>query len=173
MYASHGEQVQQVQDERRGRACAPPSMARFARAGAAALALGLATACGGGSAPPDTGFDPQQPPTSSPAMTLISEAGTWTVAMWAYPQPARRGPADILFAVSDGAGVPVDGLTVETQPWMPAHGHGASTPPAVAPLGAGRYWAMPINFYMPGRWELRTTLAGEVTDRVVFVLDVP
>lgn len=106
-------------------------------------------------------------------VTLASEGGTWTVGMWVFPEPARRGPADVLFAISDQVGAPVDGLTVGTQPWMPAHGHGAATSPVVAGLGEGRYWAMPINFYMPGRWELRTTLAGGVTERVVFVVDVP
>lgn len=138
----------------------------------ASLLVGLVPACGAGGTSP-TGFDPEHPPTTPPMVTLASEGGTWTIGMWVFPEPARRGPVDVLFAISDQAGAPVDGLSVQTQPWMPAHGHGAATSPVVAGLGEGRYWAMPINFYMPGRWELRTTLAGDVTERVVFVVDVP
>lgn len=113
------------------------------------------------------------PPDTAPAMALISEGGTWQVSLWSFPDPARKGLNDVVYRITDQAGIVADDLVVETQPWMPAHGHGTSTVPTVSPQGAGLYWATPVNLYMSGRWELRTTIGADNADRVVFVVDVP
>ena len=134
-------------------------------------AAALLAACGGGDAP--AGYDPTMPPETPPALTMTSESGTWVVSAWLYPERARKGANEVVFGIVDGAGAPADGLVVRTQPWMPAHGHGTSTVPTVSPQGAGLYWAMPVNLYMAGRWELRTTITGAVEDHVVLVVDVP
>jgi hypothetical protein len=131
----------------------------------------LAPACGSEAGEP-TGYDPTMPPATVPHAMLTSVDGTWDVALWVFPEPARKGTNDVVFRVLDRAGGPADDLSVGTQPWMPAHGHGTATVPAVTALGDGFYWAMPVSLYMAGRWELRTTITGDVTDRVVFVVDV-
>lgn len=113
------------------------------------------------------------PPQTAPAMTLTSEGGAWEVSLWSYPDPPRKGLNEVVYRIADRTGVATDELTVETQPWMPAHGHGTSTVPSVSPQGAGLYWSRPVNLYMSGRWELRTTIGGDDADRVVFVVDVP
>jgi hypothetical protein len=134
------------------------------------LAL-IAAGCVGGSQP--GGYDPTMPPATPPAMTLTSEGGAWEVSLWSFPDPPRKGLIDVVYRIADKSGSATDGLTVEAQPWMPAHGHGTSTVPTVRPQGAGLYWATPVNLYMSGRWELRTAIGDGSADRVVFVVDVP
>ena len=113
------------------------------------------------------------PPETPPAMTLTSENGAWQASLWWFPDPARKGLNDVVYRIADQTALATDGLTIETQPWMPAHGHGTSTVPDVTPQGAGLYWATPVNLYMSGRWELRTSIGGASEDRVVFQVDVP
>ena len=138
----------------------------------AVLFSGLAPACGSQTGEP-TGYDPTMPPATAPHTTLTSVDGNWDVALWIFPEPARKGTNDVVFRVVDRDGTPEDGLAVGTQPWMPAHGHGTAAVPSVTAQGDGLYWAMPVSLYMAGRWELRTTISGDVTDRVVFMVDVP
>jgi hypothetical protein len=138
----------------------------------AALLSTLAPACGSETGEP-TGYDPTMPPATAPHAMLTSADGTWDVALWVFPEPARKGTNDVVFRVVDRAGAPTDGLSVGTRPWMPAHGHGTAAVPSVTAQMDGLYWARPVSLYMAGRWELRTTIAGDVTDSVVFTVDVP
>jgi YtkA-like protein len=47
---------------------------------------------------------------------------------------------------------PVGQITIDAT--MPAHGHGMSYRPAVAPMGAGRYRATGLMLHMPGTWRI-------------------
>lgn len=76
--------------------------------------------------------------------------------------------------ITDAAtGTRVDGLRPTVVPWMPAMGHGTSVAPTVTEKGAGRYLVTGVSFFMPGRWELRTTFPGKANDSAVPVFDVP
>jgi hypothetical protein len=49
---------------------------------------------------------------------------------------------------------------------MPLMGHGSSVTPLVKETGGGVYEVSDVVLFMPGLWELRTTLTGEVSDHV-------
>ena len=73
----------------------------------------------------------------------------------------------------DRQGHPVEGLTLAMVPWMAEMGHGASVAPEVAEQGAGVYdWAK-VYLAMPGRWQLRTTVTGSLSDTFSVELQIP
>lgn len=108
------------------------------------------------------------------ALTKVtSEGGNAQIEVRLAPQPPVRGVNVVELTITDPAGKPLPSLTVGITPWMTAHGHGASTTPEVKATGAGHYVATDVNLFMPGRWDLRITLAGETNDRATATLDVP
>jgi hypothetical protein len=52
-------------------------------------------------------------------------------------------------------------------------GHGASIVPSITDEGSGRYVASDVDFFMPGTWELRTTLAGALQDSATPTFQIP
>jgi hypothetical protein len=142
--------------------------------GAVVLALVLGPGCGEATAPDAAGFDPAVRPTEAPLGTVASNGmASWTVSFWTAPAPPRKGVIQVLLRVIDGGGAAVDGLVMKVVPWMPAHGHGGSTPAPVTPQGDGWYLVAPVYLYMSGVWELRTSIQDFPDDGVVPVLDVP
>jgi hypothetical protein len=132
----------------------------------APFALG---ACASESAPggQDTTFP------DAPYATVMTESGALQLAVRTAPaQPPPRGVITVEYTFTDAGGQARDGLDLSVTPWMPEMGHGASVEPEIEPLGDGRYDVSKLTLYMPGRWELRTSIAGEVTDHVVVTLDV-
>ena len=95
-----------------------------------------------------------------PAQSVTSASGLLTVDVRWSPNPPGVGLDASELTVRDATDSPVAGLTLTVVPWMPAHGHGTSTKPAVSETGPGVYVVTPISFYMSGQWELRTTIAG-------------
>ncbi len=129
-----------------------------------ALSAGCAGAPGGNVA---EGFP------DAPYSIVESEAGALSIAVRTAPtQPPERGLLSVEYTITDAQGAARDGLTISVQPWMPEMGHGTSVDPTVEPLGDGSYRVSNLALYMPGRWELRTTIAGAVNDHVVVDLDV-
>jgi hypothetical protein len=106
---------------------------------------------------------------------MPSESGKYFVEVRTAPtQPPTRGVATVDLVVRDRAtNAPVDGLDVEVIPWMVAHAHGASVVPSVTPQGDGHYLVSNVGFFMPGAWQLRTTLNGSVSDHVAPSIDIP
>jgi hypothetical protein len=149
--------------------CGPLACA-LVRALACALAFAGA-GCGGDGSAADQGT------ASYPASAMVSTAtaaGALTVAVRTAPdQPPARGISSWELTVTDASGKPVDGLTVGAVPWMPAHGHGSSVEPTVTARGGGVYDVENVVLFMPGRWELRTTFAGPVSDSLTVDVDVP
>jgi hypothetical protein len=131
------------------------------------LLLALAAGCSGA---PDGGADgfPE-----TPYATVMTDAGTLRVEIRTAPtQPPARGLLEVEYAITDAQGAPRDGLSLTVDPWMPEMGHGASVEPTVEPLGGGLYRVSRLGLYMPGRWQLRTGIAGAASDHVVIDLDV-
>jgi hypothetical protein len=93
----------------------------------------------------------------------------------ADPKPPAKGENAFTVAVEDGAGAALADATVAVIPFMPDHGHGASTAPVVA-AGAtpGTYEVTAVDLFMPGIWQLtfRVTPAGGAAHDVVFTLCV-
>ena len=51
-------------------------------------------------------------------------------------------------------GALVEGATLRVVPWMPDHSHGSTKTVRVSELLPGYYELSPINFRMPGYWEV-------------------
>jgi hypothetical protein len=100
----------------------------------------------------------------APAETVASASGQLSVGVrWSPPQPLVGFDAGEL-TITDATGAPVGGLALTTVPWMPAHGHGAAVAPAISETAPGVYVVTPLDFFMAGRWELRTTINGAAVD---------
>jgi len=133
----------------------------------ALASLGLA-GCGGDGQPSGPVVFPAEA-----LMSLASDAGRFVVTVRTSPQPPVRGVDAVQLQIDDSVGTPVDGLSIEAVPWMPAHGHGTSTRPKVEPQGGGIYELTNVSLYMAGLWELRSTLRfAEGADTVAPAFDV-
>jgi hypothetical protein len=128
--------------------------ARFAVvAGVAAVLAGC-----GGSGSSDTG-----PVASEAASTVTTESGAYRVAVHSAPDAApTRGVNTLQMVVTRASdGTAVTGLELDVVPWMPAMGHGASVKPTVhAEATPGVFTVTNVNLFMPGLWEIRTTISG-------------
>jgi hypothetical protein len=99
----------------------------------------------------------------SPAAVVTSDTGGYTVSVHSAPDAMpTRGVNTLRLDVTRVAdGAPVSGLELDVVPWMPAHGHGASVKPTVAPGSVpGSYTVSNVALFMPGLWEIRTTIGG-------------
>jgi YtkA-like len=102
----------------------------------------------------------------TPLLTVASASGALQVAVFSDPQPPVRGNLAVRYRITDAASAPVDGLTLLVVPWMVAMGHGSSVKPTVTARGAGVYDLSNVYLFMPGQWELRTTVGGAASDDV-------
>jgi hypothetical protein len=105
---------------------------------------------------------------TAPFQTLPSDSGSLTIELRLAPdQPPPRGQSSAELTVRDAtSGALQNDLQIAVVPWMPAMGHGASVVPTVTPKGNGQYLITNLYLFMPGTWQLRTTLVGEGTDSV-------
>ena len=110
----------------------------------------------------------------APLASMPSESGDLTIEIRTWPaQPPPRGLDAVEYRITGKDGAPVDGLQIAVLPWMPAMGHGASVTPTVTALGDGRYQIDDVDFFMPGEWTLRTSIAGGATDNVAPAFQIP
>jgi hypothetical protein len=106
--------------------------------------------------------------------TVTSTHGAFHVDVRTSPdQPPSRGIVSVDYRITDMNQAPADGLTVAVVPWMPDMGHGASTTPTVEKMGGGRYVISNVELFMPGRWDLRTTISGPSQDSVTPEFEIP
>jgi hypothetical protein len=135
-------------------------------------------------------------------MSVLSSSGAYRVAIETAttdqgsgaPVPAAAIGYDTftmaVTSVGDGgagsdAGTPApDGLAMTTppispsvpaDPYMPQHGHGASTVPAITAQGGGQFSVAATDFFMGGYWQLYLDLTppGAAADPVTFDLCIP
>jgi hypothetical protein len=137
----------------------PPAHKRILEAG-----LVLAIALGAGACGEETPVDVVPVFEGTPSQVVTTDSGQLRVAVRYWPQPQVVGLNAVELAMTDSAGQPVDGLTIDVFPWMPAHGHGASVQPTITSDRAGVFVASPLQLFMPGAWELRLTIGGAVSD---------
>ncbi len=106
--------------------------------------------------------------------TATSASGALRLELRTLPaQPPPRGLVTVEYTVRDAEGRPRDDLEMKITPWMPAMGHGTRTSFSVEPQGEGRYVASRLGLFMPGRWELRTTIDSPVSDSATVILQIP
>jgi hypothetical protein len=130
----------------------------------AALALGCSA---------DPGSDAPATFPAEPFATLASETGALTIEVRTAPeQPPTRGLASVEYRITEANMKPAEGLTLSVVPWMPNMGHGASITPSVAAEGDGRYVVSDVELFMPGKWELRTTISGADDDSAMPTFEI-
>lgn len=110
---------------------------------------------------------------NDPYVEVTSASANLRVAVRTSPQPPPRGTFAVKMTITDRSGAPVEGLSLDVVPWMVAHGHGTAIKPSVTPDGPGEYLVSDVNLFMPGTWELRTSITGRVTDHVAPALAIP
>ena len=142
------------------------------------LLLSLAgAACGGsddpveGPAPGDDGVcaNDTRGETYAAGMTFEGENGLTVALEEASPAPPVALENTWTIEITDAAGAPVTGASLEVTPIM-CHGsscHGTPTEVLITELGGGRYRLSPVYLNMVGFWNttIRVT-AGSVTDEV-------
>jgi hypothetical protein len=131
------------------------------RQGSCRAALVLALCCGGACSGSSIA------PTDA---TVTTDSGALRVELRVSPQRGTNTAELTVTNVADG--MPRDGIGVSVVPFMPSMNHGSSSP-AVTPEGGGKYQVTQLYLYMPGYWELRTTLSGPPNDHVTLAVQVP
>ena len=109
------------------------------------------------------------------AAVVTSDGGSYRISVHSAPDAApSRGVNTLRLVVTNAADdTPVSGLQLDVVPWMPAMGHGASVKPSVEPgPEPGSYTVTNVNLFMPGRWEIRTTIGGTTSDHVAPQFDI-
>jgi hypothetical protein len=132
--------------------------------GGLALVLAACSSAGGTGAP--DAF------TGTTFATLTSDAGRRIEARSSPEAQPVRGVNSVELTVDDPGGAPLDGLAIDVVPWMSAMGHGASVKPTVTARGRGVYVLTNVDFFMPGRWELRITLTGAIEDHATLIVPI-
>lgn len=146
-----------------------PGTGRSSHAVALAALAAVLAACSSSSG----GSGTPAPYSGPPVATAASKSGTLSVAVRLSQQPPYAGDLDAELTITETAGnTPVDGLTLQIKPWMPQMKHGTSVTPTATAEGGGKYLVTGLYLFMPGIWELQTTLSGAKTDSVDPQFDV-
>jgi len=112
---------------------------------------------------------------AKPVPTAAIGFDTLTVAVTLAPGDAGAAdagapaPDDLVMAA------PPKTPAVPADPYMPVHGHGGSTVPAITAMGGGLYSVGNLDFFMGGYWDLYLNLtpAGGTPDLVTFPICIP
>jgi hypothetical protein len=119
---------------------------------------------------------PVKPPLTFPAsayLTAMTSSTALSVEVRTSPQPPARGMIAVELTITQAVdGTPVDGITLQVRPWMPAHDHGTSIAPTTTAKGQGKYLVTDVDLFMAGHWELQTTFSGPAMDYVAPAFDV-
>lgn len=144
------------------------------RAAIAAGIVGLfALASGGcGGSPPAIPPVPASFPPQA-LTTVASTSGALQVALRSVPDPPVRGQNVGQLTLTDGSGQPVDGVTVQILPFMPAHGHGTSEAVGVTDQGGGVFIANPLYLFMAGEWQIQMKFQGAINDTAIATVEIP
>ena len=112
---------------------------------------------------------------NTPVLTAAIGFDTFTISVdvvadgGAASNAGLAAPADLTMAA------PPKTQAIPADPYMPLHGHGGSTIPAIAAQGSGIYSVGDLDFFMGGYWELFLDLTppGGAADLVTFPICIP
>jgi hypothetical protein len=112
---------------------------------------------------------------AKPVATAAVGLDTFTVAITLAPGDGGASDAGAPAPDDLGVAAPPKTQTIPADPYMPIHGHGGSTVPAITPLGGGVYTVGNLDFFMAGYWDLYLDLtpAGGTPDLVTFPICIP
>ncbi len=107
-----------------------------------------------------------------------STSGALQATLHASSDPPPLGNQSVaLDLVYIDGGAPAAGLALTVVPWMPAMQHGTSIVPTVSETSPGTYTIANADLFMPGVWEMRTSIAASAdagaADKVSPSLNVP
>ena len=102
-----------------------------------------------------------------------SNGGTYSVTVESTPNPIPMNePFDLRFTVAAKSGS-LQGVAVQVDARMPAHGHGMNRVPKLTTQADGTTRAEGMLFHMPGHWELYVDITqGGKTERAQFDVDL-
>jgi hypothetical protein len=137
-----------------------PGVSVVSASGAYRATLETASTDQGGNTPVSTaaiGFD-----TFTISVNVVGDGGVASDAGLAAPD-------DLAMAA------PPKTQAIPADPYMPLHGHGGSTIPAITAQGSGLYSVGDLDFFMGGYWELFLDLTppGGTADLVTFPICIP
>ncbi len=107
-------------------------------------------------------------------MELASKEGRLKLVLVSSdPAPPTKGNNNWVLKVTDAAGAPVSGATLDVKPFMPDHGHGTSIVPTITAAGDA-FKIDNVNLFMAGLWQVTITVsAGSSSDFAVFAFCIP
>jgi hypothetical protein len=150
---------------------------------AATLAIAFAAACGGTSAPSDSGAggvincasDPRAM-TYTPGLAVMSSAKEMKFTLLSSnPAPPARVVNTWKLSVASASGQALTSLSLQVEAFMPDHGHGSSAVPQVATNPDGTYTISNLYLFMPGIWRITfaATPPGGTFDSGAFYFCIP
>lgn len=105
--------------------------------------------------------------------TVTSDSGRLGVT-FSSSHALERGENEIWLDIHDHETHEMrDDLTLEVEPYMPAHHHGSSAVPIVTSQGQGRYQVTNVVFTMAGDWELRVRVTAPFEDAFRTTVTIP
>jgi hypothetical protein len=111
----------------------------------------------------------------SSGMTKTGKAGLFSFGLTSVtPSAPTKGANTWQVTLTASGNVPVNDASFVITPFMPDHGHGTSVKAKATLEGNGKYSVTPVQFTMPGIWEVTleaTSPAGK--DTVVYTFCVP
>ena len=121
--------------------------------------------------------------TYMPGMLVMSTSGAY-VGTLVSAETAGMPPVAVpevglgtwVVSVTDAAGGTPAAVTMTAErPWMPLHGHGATTYPLVTPGEPGVFTVSGMSFFMAGYWEVKLDLqpTSGAADKLTFAICVP
>jgi hypothetical protein len=146
---------------------------KFARLALIAAAAAL-TACGGST--PEETVNCQADSrvmTYAPNLSVSAPSGMKYILVQSSPAPPARGLDTWNLKVTDAAGTPQPGISLQIRTLMPEHGHGSSTTPTITNQGGGNYQVSQLNLFMPGVWKITFSNSPGFTDSADFWFCVP
>jgi hypothetical protein len=104
-----------------------------------------------------------------------SPSGIRYQLMMSDPAPPGRGDNHMTVHLLSAAAAPMGGAALTVVPYMPDHGHGTAVPVVIVESTTviGEYDVNPVNFHMPGLWQLIMRTSSAPADEVTFAFCVP
>jgi hypothetical protein len=166
----------------------PPQRGALLRATAkpwlAILLVAPLAACGSSSPGPDAPLDCSKVTGVDQYVAGLEKTGESNMLdfklLSAEPAPPMRDDNTWVVEISQMAnnvvGAPMDGLSLNVTPYMPAHQHGTPIEVVITPgsPSSGQYTLAPVNLWMPGIWQTTIVASmGSVNDQAVYSFCIP